>query len=80
VQTNSYTGEDYILNENYFVMDVMANASGEISGTFQTGPGTGFAAIKGLQIIPIPEPAIMGLLGLFSLFFIRRKQWRAFRI
>jgi hypothetical protein len=70
-QTINNIGAEYVLDENYFIMNVAANESGAITGTFQTVTGTGFAAIKGMQIMAIPEPAIMGLLVLGLLGFLR---------
>jgi hypothetical protein len=73
-QTVASLSPDYILNENTFIAIVNADASGVISGTFETTGAAPFACIAGMQMIPIPEPGTLVLVGLAVLGILRLRK------
>jgi len=66
----------YVLNENYVEFDDLQSSSGNIAITFQS-TDTGSAPINAIQIVEIPEPATMALLGIGgAIVLIRKKNMR----
>ncbi len=75
VGTNNSTA-GYSLGVNYTVVEVTSNGSGELSGTW--APVGANAVINGFQIVTIPEPSTILLVGLagslvFMVSFRRRR-------
>ena len=60
-------GSVWVDGENYTTFSLTSDASGEITGTWQNSDTVQYAGMGGLQIAVIPEPATLGLLGIFAL-------------
>ena len=67
----------FVLNDNYVVLTGLHPTLGVLSGTFadvRVGDGGGFGILNGFQLVELPEPASLSLLGLGSLLMLRRRR------
>ncbi|MDX1680373.1 MAG: hypothetical protein R3242_06550 [Akkermansiaceae bacterium] len=65
----------YTEGENYVTFTVVADSSGEISGSYSPIGTNTFGGISALQISSIPEPSVALLGGLGGLLLLRRRRW-----
>jgi hypothetical protein len=73
VSTES-TGTSYVTPGSYVEFTVNVGADGAIDGNVTRGPGSDEIEFNGLQLVQVPEPASLGILGLSSLGLLARRR------
>ena len=73
--TNTESDTSFVAGANYVEFTLVANGSGDISGTYYLAEGGSIEGINGFQIQSVPEPAslaTMSLVGIAMLVFCKR--------
>jgi hypothetical protein len=70
------TGTSFVEGESYVEFTVNVGSDGTIDGTVVPGAGSGEIQFNGLQLVAVPEPASLGILGLGSLGLMGRRRRR----